>query len=512
MREIQEAALAGADIVELRLDFLDSFNPEEDLEILIRACSIPCIVTCRPEWEGGQYGGDEDQRLAILSYACKLGADYVDVELRAAPFFFAGGGVGDAKTKVIVSFHDFEETPDDTTLRNLISAMRGCGGDIAKIAATAQDISESLRMLDLLKEQTEPTIALSMGERGLPARLLAPKYGAYLTFGSLRAGRESAPGQPTVDQLRNLYRLHEQTADTKVYGVVGNPVSHSRSPALHNAAFAATGYNGVYLPLLVDDMPKFLAAFSDPDFAGFSVTIPHKAEALAGAQNVDDVAWQIGAANTLVRQPDGSLSAYNTDWSAAISAIEQGLEQASGGSTSGSSPTADGESPAAAVAGSQSHSPLSGKTVLVLGAGGAGRALAFGALQRGAKVIIGNRSRGKAEDLAAALGGTTRVVSIDDVNSGAVTADVLANTTSVGMQPAVTESPISATAAGKFAVVFDAIYTPLETQLLKDAKAAGSIPISGLEMFVGQAADQFRLFTGKEAPVDLMRKVVLDSL
>lgn len=497
--ELREAFACGADIVELRLDFLMDLDVEKHIVRLLAASRLPVIATCRPEWEGGQYKGDEAKRLAMLNLAAVLGAQYIDIELKAAPFFFAGAEEIPSTTKVIMSYHDFEETPDDETLDLLLGAMRGAGCHIAKIAANATDISDSFRMLRKLQQQTEPTILLSMGERGLPSRILAPKFGGFLTFGSLRSGAESAPGQPTVQQLREMYRVHKQSPVTQVYGVVGNPISHSRSPALHNAALAACGIDGVYLPLLVDDFPAFLATSADINFVGLSVTIPHKGAALGAAQHKDPVAEQIGAANTLIGQSDGSLAAYNTDWSAAISAIEGGL-------------TSPSEAVVAATLASSVSSPLQGRTVLVVGAGGAGRAIAFGAAEAGAKVLITNRSREKAEDLAKALGNGSAVVDLEDVNRGSVTADVLVNTTSVGMHPNIRQSPIATEAISNFGVVFDAIYTPLQTQLLKDAQAAGCVTISGLEMFVGQAADQFRMFTGQKPPVELMRQVVLDSL
>jgi Shikimate dehydrogenase substrate binding domain/Type I 3-dehydroquinase len=238
-------------------------------------------------------------------------------------------------------------------------------------------------------------IAINMGERGVITRILAPKYGGVLTFGSSAPGAESAPGQLTIAQLKGLYRLHEQTSRTRVFGIVGNPVSHSKSPLLHNNAMAEAALDAVYVPLLVDDMEAFLATFSDLDWQGFSVTIPHKAwsvpkccydcardkmatqpefsgrhahvshsmfqtvcsleprlhvmfhgtaksicttvlcsciirkvcvqEAACRLSSPDGVAAKIGAVNTLVRQPDGSLAGHNTDWEAAISAVQEAL-------------------------------------------------------------------------------------------------------------------------------------------------------------------------------------------
>jgi 3-dehydroquinate dehydratase/shikimate dehydrogenase len=251
----------------------------------------------------------------------------------------------------------------------------------------------------------------------------------------------------------------------------------------------------VYVPLLVKDLDAFLASplYGGDDFVGFSVTIPHKERALALCDDVDPVAAKIGAVNTLVKRKDGTLKGYNTDYAAAIGAIEGAM----GGRADG--PTG-------------SRSPLEGKTVVVVGAGGAGRGLAFGAAFEGANVVVVNRGFERAEALAKACGGVARTM--EDLAGGAVRGDVLANTTSVGMVPDTDATPVpkSAIEAGGFSVVFDAVYNPLETKLLREAKECGCAQASGLDMFVGQAARQFSLFTGEEPALDLMRAAVLDSM
>ena len=257
---------------------------------------------------------------------------------------------------------------------------------MVKIATTARRVADARRALDLLalgREAGVPTIALAMGEAGLLTRVLAPKFGGFLTFGALSKGRESAPGQPTVGELRDMYRLPSQTAATRVFGVIGQPIGHSKSPAIHNAALAAAGVDAVYVPLLVDDLRSFLDSFGDlPGFDGFSVTLPHKEAALALAAEAHPVARDIGAANTLVRRPaaaGGGFAAYNTDWLAAVDAVQDAL----GGC----------------------ERSLKGLTTVVVGAGGAARALAFGASERGARVVVVNRTRSRADELAAAVRG-----------------------------------------------------------------------------------------------------------
>lgn len=395
--------------------------------------------------------------LGCRRYAAALGVPFVDVELKAAALFFAGQGpdISD-NTRIILSSHNYERTAPLPELLALADRMWEMGADIVKIAQTARDVTDSLNMLELLRKRKGPTISLAMGERGVITRILAPKYGGFLTFGALGAGRESAPGQPTVAQLRDLYRLKSQSPTTKVYGIVGNPVAQSKSPAIHNPSFQLRNFDGVYVPLLVDDFEGFLQQFAafDRDFFGFSVTIPHKEAALRAARDLDPTCRSIGACNTLVRQPDGSFKGLNTDWLAAIDAIEQGLR------------ARDGKG-------------LEGRRMVVLGAGGAGKALVYGGLERGcSQVVLVNRTRDRAEALAeevrASAGGAgsdrLSVASFEDLAEGRLHGDVLANSTSVGMFPKEGVSPVPAAVAGGFQLVFDAIYNPRETQLLKDAK------------------------------------------
>lgn len=287
--------------------------------------------------------------------------------------------------------------------------------------------------------------------------------------------------------MSSIHTCAPQGPKTRVFGVIGKPISHSRSPLIHNAALAAAGVDAVYVPLLVDDLPAFLGSsmVDQLGFDGFSVTIPHKETALKCCAEVDPVAAQIGAVNTLVRLPSGGWKGYNTDWLAAIDAVEQGL----GGAGA-----------------------LKGKAVVVVGAGGAGRALAFGAKQRGAQVIVTNRTLDRAQSLAADVGG--EAVPWEDLQAGRCKADVLVNTTALGMAPDAGSSPapIEALRAAGFKLVFDAVYTPLETRLLRDAAEAGVVAVSGLGMFVGQAEEQFRLFTGRAAPEGVMRETLLAAL
>lgn len=464
-----------------------------------------------------------------------------------------GSGEVPLSTRVILSSHDFQRTPPRAQLHALADAMRAAGADVVKIAVTAQDAAECADVLSLLtrpERDNIPTVALSMGERGQLTRLLAGKFGGFLTFAAL-PGRSSAPGQPDVSALTRLYRLATQTPATRCYGIVGNPVSQSKSPLLHNNAFQAAEWDGVYVPLLIDDLERFLKAFPPEDplygFEGLSVTIPHKGAALAAASEADAVAARIGAANTLVLRREetegaeagsgkviGGYKAYNTDWIAAIAAIEKGLVRTSGGGD-GQQQQDDGEEEDGAALIPRlcpaSESPLQGQTVVVVGAGGAGRALAFGAASRGARVVVANRTLGKAQELAAAVAAAfpdappPAACDLDALASGTVRGDVVANTTSVGMvakpgegDPDATPLPLDAMRTAGFKLAFDAVYTPRRTRLLRDAEALGLAVVDGVAMFVGQAVEQYRYFTRESdetrlvEAASLMEAVVMHSV
>ena len=267
---------------------------------------------------------------------------------------------------------------------------------------------------------------------------------------------------------------------TKIVGVIGNPVEHSLSPLMHNAAFSKLGMNYVYLAFRVSDVKGALDGMRALGIRGFNVTIPHKVEVMKYLDEVDGLAARIGAVNTVVND-DGVLTGYNTDCSGAVGAL---LEK----------------------------TKLKGKNVAILGAGGAARAVAFGALENGARVVVVNRTLEKgaelADDLNKHFNGRAAVGSMEQVKD----CDVLVNTTSVGMYPDAGKSPVKKELLKKRMVVMDIVYNPVETRLLSDARDAGCVTISGVEMFVNQGALSFEMFTGKKAPKEVMRETVLNAL
>ncbi len=264
---------------------------------------------------------------------------------------------------------------------------------------------------------------------------------------------------------------------TRLYGIIGNPVGHSLSPIIHNAAFQALGLNKVYVPLPVTDLKKGLTGIRALGFHGISVTVPYKEEVITFIDTVEPVAQNIGAVNTLLVENNAKIQGFNTDWIGANRALQEKMS-------------------------------LQGSRVLLVGAGGAARAIGFGLQEAGAEVILANRTVEKAATLGKKLG--CRYLGLEKLDS--VKADALINATSVGMEPHIENSPVSPKFLDQFTVVMDIVYAPRKTRLLKDAQAAGCQVIDGLAMLLNQAVAQFELWTGKKAPVSVMRKALLDAL
>jgi 3-dehydroquinate dehydratase / shikimate dehydrogenase len=490
---MRAAAVAGADLAEIRVDLLSDAE-RSGWERVLTERVLPVVVTNRASWEGGSAPVGESARLDVLIAAAAGGAEFIDVELAASgPFMkqsaWASGG---SATQLILSHHSFDRAMTIDQVRTVYQRMVDAGADVCKVAMTAESARDNAVVFEALAEAMDrPMIMLAMGDLGQCSRILAAKYGSYFTFASVGEGRESAPGQVATETLTRMYRFREMSAATLVFGVIGNPVAHSMSPALHNAAFADAAIDAVYVPLKVDDdVAAFITSIMQYDFHGLSVTIPCKVQALSAMTVVEDVTAKIGAMNTVVKQTDGALCGYNTDWVAALSAIEESLH----------------------AGGRQ----LKGARVLCIGAGGAARGLAYGALARGASsVVIANRSVEKAQLLAAEIGTAASAVGLNVVGGDGEVFDVVMNTTSVGMHPIVDGTPIESGILEVLGrpLVFDAVYNPIETRLLREAATVGCVCVSGVEMFVRQAAEQFRLWFPERTPnVELMRAVVLNQL
>ena len=462
-----------ADILELRLDLIDS----PDLKLLLNTITKPVIVTNRSKLDGGQFKGNDDERIQALRDALVAGADYVDIEVSTPREILQPFLEGHETSRIILSFHDFSHTPED--LNPLYEAMDSMPGGIIKIVTYARDLNDNLKMFRLLeraKKENKKIIGLCMGDLGEISRVLSPLYGGFLTFGSLESGQESAPGQIPAKALKDIYRVNEAHENFKVYGVIGNPVSKSMGYLIHNRAFREIGSPHIYVSFLVDNVEKFFNTFKE-FFSGLSVTMPAKVNIMPLLDHVDATAKSIGAVNTVVQEDKGWVG-YNTDCSGAIAALE-------------------------------ACTSLKDKNVLILGSGGTAKAIGYGIKEKGGRLTVTyNRNKERGESLAKEL--ACELVHCRD--AGTQTIDILINCSPVGMSPNINETPFTARDFKAGMVVFDSVYNPLETKLLREAKAAGCKVIQGSELFINQAARQFELWTGQPAPIDAMREVLMQKL
>jgi len=470
--EHKHLAEQGAKLVELRLDYI---NGAVKVKRLLADRPCPVVIACRRRQDGGTFSGTEEDRLVLLRTAIAAGADYVDLEEDIAARIPRFG-----KTKRIVSFHDFHKTPED--LEEIHTRICGLDPDIVKVATMANHPSDNVGILRLVRESKVPTIGFCMGDIGTPTRILCGKFGSPWTYATFHEERALAPGQLSYQQMTESYHYDDINADTEVYGVVADPVGHSLSPLVHNAAFRKLGLNKVYVPLRVprEHLTAFIDEAPDLGIRGLSVTIPHKEAVVEMLHVADDAVRGIGAANTVVFK-DGRRYGYNTDYAAAMGSLEE------------------------AVAGHfREDGGLKGKTALVMGAGGVGRAIAFGLVERGVQVVVCDGEAERAGQLAAQV--RSRVVEWSARHG--VFADIVVNCTPIGMHPNVDDTPYAKHHLRPAMVIFDVVYNPENTLLVKEARGRNCKVITGVDMFVRQAALQFKLFTGQNAPADLMRDVM----
>jgi 3-dehydroquinate dehydratase/shikimate dehydrogenase len=470
-------AEAGIRLVELRVDYIQA---PVQIKRLLRDRPCPVIVTCRRGSEGGRWAGSEEARRLVLRTAIVEGADYVDLEDD-----IAGSIPRYGSTKRIVSHHDFTRTPADLTL--LHKRLAGMDADVVKIAALANHPLDNLRMLEMVHAGRCPTIGICMGEIGVPTRILSGRAGSPFTFATFTEDRLLAPGQIGWRQMRDVYRYDAINSRTRIYGVVADPVGHSLSPIVHNAALAAAGIDAVYLPFRVpaEHLDEFLVSAGRWPLAGLSVTIPHKETVLRHCAVEDEFVRSIRAANTLTFSPQG-IAAHNTDATAAVESLEAALRDQES--------TFDGGGDRV-------------RTALVLGAGGAARALAFGLRQRNVDVTVAARTVERARKIAADVG----CKAVDWVQRYRFEYDCIVNATPVGMHPNVDEAPYDAEHLRPYMVVFDTVYNPESTLLVKTAREIGCRTVTGVDMFVRQAAIQFRIWHGRDPDLQVMRDALKRS-
>jgi 3-dehydroquinate dehydratase/shikimate dehydrogenase len=466
-----------ADLLEVRADFA----PGLDLGRVLAARTRPLVLTCRPRSEGGQWPDeDAEGRHRILREGAERGFDYVDVELASG---FDDVARSRAGRGLIVSHHDLEGVPAD--LPGLASLMAATGADVVKIVGTARSVSDLGRMTQFARgwgREASSTpgrrpglVALAMGPLGLPSRVLGGRHHAPFTYASPEAGRESAPGQVPARVLDRIYRVRSVSPTTRVYGVLGTDVLRSLSPAIHNRAFAECGIDAVYVPLQAESLPAFLDALPALRLSGFSVTRPYKSDIVSHLPSVTPAAAESGSVNTVL-EVDGRLFGMSTDGDGVLGPLQKRLG-------------------------------LSGRRVALVGAGGAARAAAYALVRAGARVTVFARRPEQAAEVAEQAHCATATLSALADHPW----EVLLHATPAGSgtQPGQMAAPVRFRPGG---VVFDMVYEPRDTPLLRAARAAGCRTIDGVEMLVAQAVGQFEAWTGRTAPTGAMTQGALSAL
>ncbi len=470
-----------ADVIELRFDCLNPDQVDHAIENL-PAIDKTYLLTYRPSEQGGLRVLPLNARLMFWKKILPAldGRDLlIDLEADVNfPFRFD-------EAKVIRSAHFFGNPPED--LRPAFFELADLGEGIVKIAASAKVITDTIsawKLIETAVREKKNIIPIAMGEAGKWTRILGSSHGAFMTYAALDADEATAPGQITAADLIDVYRVKHLDGNTKIHGIVAGNTSYSISPWMHNAGFRTAGENRVFVPLQVADLDEFIKRMVRPEtreidlnFAGFSVTNPHKQGIIAHLDQIDETAGKIGAVNT-VKIEDDKLFGYNTDASGFIN------------------PLID------------LYGELRGTSVAVVGAGGAARACVYSLTKGGAEVTLFARDVGKAESLANSF-----KVRFDSIPQSFTGFDIVVNCTPLGTKGE-TEDKTIATAAQLTDVklVYDLVYNPTETRLIREAKSAGVKTLGGLEMLIAQGAEQFRIWTGREAPLEAMTVAVKKKL
>ena len=477
MLEKAEQVARDNSFIEFRLDYLGTpalFLPKLKSFIEYHP-HITLVATCRRAKAGGKFNGSIASEIDVLCKAAALGCHLVDVELETAvQLKTADWNKLRKHASIIVSFHDFRGTKK---LDETFAKMEAFPADFIKMVTTANSLHDNVTMMKFLEKKGDghAMVGVCMGEQGIISRVLAVRAGSVFTFGAANPGEETAPGQIAARTLLDTYRIEQVDAATRVYGVVGDPVSHSLSPAMMNTAFRRENLNAVYLALHAKTIGDLMQCVREIPIHGLSVTMPYKTDIMKYLDKTDAVTAKIGACNTVIRGADGKLYGFNTDVAGVIRPLEQRM----------------------AIAGSK---------FLVLGAGGAARAAVFGLKERGAEVWVMNRTASAAQNLAK----QAKAKAIQKTQLAKLQFDAIINATSVGMKtedkPLLSEKDLNTRYA------FEMVYSHGDTKFTKMARAKGVHVIPGIEMFVNQGARQFEIWTGKPAPFDEMQRVVQHQL
>jgi 3-dehydroquinate dehydratase/shikimate dehydrogenase len=464
------------DLLELRVDRLNA--TETGLAgRLPGAVGCPVILTIRRTREGGKFAGEERERLALLMKLADAGFGYVDLEedLHAPELEARVTGRGG---RIIRSIHDLTGVPSDLARR--MQGLAHHPGEVPKAALlpkSAGDLARLLAAFESLRGMEK--ILLGMGEIGFPTRVLAPKLGSLLCYASA-ARAQAAPGHVDPFTLESTYNFRAITSDTRVYGVIGSPIMHSQSPLIHNRGFAALGIDAVYLPFLVDDLDGFWAVADSLEIRGLSVTVPHKQAVIPRLSIRDRLVESTGACNTMTRaQGSGAWQGTNTDVEGFLSPLRAAL--------GGAIPR--------------------GISATVIGAGGAARAVLYALKASDARVLVLNRTAARGRELAATFSVSHAGLDADGFRHAEDFADLIVQTTSAGMAPDIMADPAPGLRFSGKEIVYELLYAPPTTVFLRRALEAGCKVVRGRQMLVGQAMEQFRLFTGSAYPTDVRAKI-----
>jgi 3-dehydroquinate dehydratase/shikimate dehydrogenase len=479
MLEKASAVVKETPFLEFRLDYLEKplLALPKFKHFFTDNTAATGIATCRRAANGGKFAGNVAAEIEILSKAAAAGFHIVDVELESVEAMKKGElqNLRDTGVALIISHHDFAATKD---LEGIYKRIVPFQPDFIKIVPTAKSLVDNVTLMRFIERMEDHSniIGICMGDAGIISRVLGVRAGSAFTFAAATVGEETGPGQIAARTLIETYRIDQVDAATKVYGVAGNPIRSSLSPIMMNTAFRRETVNAVYLALQANKLSDLLKLVDEIPIQGISVTMPLKQEIMAHLEKTDPLSAKIGACNTVLRAQDGKLYGFNTDVAGITGPLEKRLS-------------------------------LRGAKVLVLGAGGAARAAVFGLRDKGAEVFILNRTSETAQKLARQSGSKT--IKKDAVAKTSF--DVIINATPIGMAGIKAPQLLEAKDLNT-KLVFDLVYNPLETPLLRMARQKGIPIVTGIEMFVQQGARQFEIFTGKPAPEEEMLRVVIHAL
>jgi 3-dehydroquinate dehydratase/shikimate dehydrogenase len=479
MLEKASAVVKETPFLEFRLDYLDKplLALPKFKHFFQDNTAVTGIATCRRTANGGKFSSNVAAEIEVLSKAAAAGFHIVDVELESVEAMKKGElqKLRETGVALIISHHDFNATKD---LEGIYKRIIPFHPDFIKIVPTAKTLSDNVTLMRFIERMEDHSniIGICMGDAGIISRVLGVRAGSAFTFAAASTGEETGPGQIAARTLIETYRIDQVDAATKVYGVAGNPIRSSLSPIMMNTAFRRETVNAVYLALQANKLSDLLKLVHEIPIQGLSVTMPLKEEIMAHLEKTDPLSAKIGACNTVLRAQDGKLYGFNTDVAGITGPLEKRMS-------------------------------LRGAKALVLGAGGAARAAVFGLREKGAEVFILNRTAETAQKLARQSGAKT--IKKDAVAKTAF--DVIINATPIGMAGIKANQLLEAKDLNT-KLVFDLVYNPLETPLLRIARQKGIPIITGIEMFVQQGARQFEIFTGKPAPEEEMLRVVIHSL